>query len=302
MRLDMGSLLPRFAIVDTARHNENLRAGELRAGLKQDEIVLFDRAYSDFDHHADLVGRGFQCVGRWERGNVCEIIDTMEARGDILRDELVILNNGLVARRVTAWAGGDGKWREMIFMTNNRRWSAKTVCDLYQVRSQIEVFFKQIKHTLKLADFLGHAANAVRWQVWTALLVYLLLRLLSRTSAWTHGFTRISAIARGALWSRIDLMGFLKSHCGTADGGGETWSGRIRYFSRGVEGSCLKLWDNTAAVNRKMTREEGNRTKKSEPHKLIQSSKALRKVRFSPPRSALWDADESLTELFLVGT
>ncbi len=43
--------------------------------------------------------------------------------------------------------------------------------DLYRCRWQIEVFFKQIKQTLQ-GDFLGHNANAVRWQVWTALLTY----------------------------------------------------------------------------------------------------------------------------------
>ena len=42
----------------------------------------------------------------------------------------------------------------------------------YRNRWSIEAFFKQIKQTLQLADFLGHSANAVRWQVWTALLVY----------------------------------------------------------------------------------------------------------------------------------
>ena len=50
MRLDMESLLPRFAIIDTAKHNDNLRARELCAGLKEGEIVIFDRAYNDFDH------------------------------------------------------------------------------------------------------------------------------------------------------------------------------------------------------------------------------------------------------------
>ncbi len=54
MRLDMESMLPRFAIVDTAKHNDNLRARELCAGLKAGEIVIFDRAYNDFDHLKDL--------------------------------------------------------------------------------------------------------------------------------------------------------------------------------------------------------------------------------------------------------
>ena len=51
----------------------------------------------------------------------------------------------------------------------------ETVADLYRCRWRIEVFFKQIKQTLQLADFMGTSANAVRWQIWTALLVYLLL-------------------------------------------------------------------------------------------------------------------------------
>ena len=219
MRLDMESLLPRFAIVDTAKHNDNLRARELCAGLKEGEIIIFDRAYNDFDHLLDLNNRGVQWVGRWKKGTACEVIDTVETTGNILSDELVVLNNEMVVRRVSAWVEVDGKWREMKFITNNREWSAQTIYDLYKARWQIEVFFKQIKQTLKLADFLGHSANAVRWQVWTALLVYVLLRFLSRMSSWSHSFTRVFTVIRAGLWSRIDLLGFLQSLCGTAGGG-----------------------------------------------------------------------------------
>ena len=49
------------------------------------------------------------------------------------------------------------------------------------------MFFKELKQTLQLADFLGHNANAVRWQVWTALLVYLLLRFWACLSQWGPG-------------------------------------------------------------------------------------------------------------------
>jgi len=70
----------------------------------------------------------------------------------------------------------DGKEREMEFLTNNVPWSATSVADLYRCRWQIEVFFKQIKQSLQLCDFLGNSANAVRWQVWTALSVNRLTR------------------------------------------------------------------------------------------------------------------------------
>src|ERR1017187_9449250 len=91
------------------------------------------------------------------------------------------------------------------------------VADLYRCRWQIEVFFKQIKQTLQLADFLGHNANAVRWQVWTALLVYVLLRYLSYLSQWSHSFTRLFTVLRAALWEKLDLLKLLACY-GTAGG------------------------------------------------------------------------------------
>ncbi len=93
----------------------------------------------------------------------------------------------------------DGELREMIFSTNNVTWSAQTIADLYRCRWSLEVFFKALKQTLQLADFLGHNANAGRWQVWTALLVYLLLRFWACLSQWGHSFTRLFALIRSAL-------------------------------------------------------------------------------------------------------
>jgi len=73
----------------------------------------------------------------------------------------------------------------------------------------LEVFFKQIKQTLQLADFLGTSANAVRWQVWTALLVYLLLWFLAFESKWSHSFRRLFAVIRAGLWRKWDVMSLL---------------------------------------------------------------------------------------------
>jgi hypothetical protein len=70
-------------------------------------------------------------------------------------------------RRVRPLVEVDGKEREMEFLTNNLCWSASS---LYRCRWQIEVFFKQIKQSLQFAISTGNSANAVRWQVWTALL------------------------------------------------------------------------------------------------------------------------------------
>jgi len=226
VRLDLQSFLPRFAIVDTARDNDNKRARELCAAIKAGEIVVFDKAYVDFTHLADLSKREVFWITRAKENLSYRVVRRFQkgAHGKILRDDLIQLKTPAsraeypeVLRRVVALVTVDGREVEMVFLTNNLEWSAASVADLYRCRWQIEVFFKQVKQTLQLADFLGTSANAVRWQVWTALLVYLLLRYLAFLSDWNHSFSRLFTVVRACLWKKCDLMALLRSY-GTASG------------------------------------------------------------------------------------
>ena len=144
--------------------------------------------------------------------------------GKILRDDLIELQTPashdaypVALRRIVALVEVDGREVEMVFLTNHLDWSAQSIVELYHCRWQIEVFFKQIKQTLQLADFLGTSANAVRWQVWTALLVYLLLRYLAFLSDWSHSFSRLFTLLRAALWKKWNLLSLLRGY-GTANG------------------------------------------------------------------------------------
>lgn len=221
LRLDLHSFLPSFAIVATAGQHDNRRARELCAGLLAGEIVLFDKAYVDFVHLCDLAARGVQWVTRAKDNMRFRVRKNLtKGKPNIIKDQLVVLtgkHKGVEVRRVEAWVEIDDEWRRMVFITNNLKWSPRTVCDLYRRRWDIEVFFKQVKQTLKLSNFLGHSANAVRWQVYSALLVYVLLRFQAYLSKWGHSFTRLFTVTRSALWERIDLLALLKSY-GTATG------------------------------------------------------------------------------------
>jgi len=224
LRLDLHSFLPRFAIIDTAKENDAKRSRELCAAIRPGEIVVFDKAYVDFAHLFDLLRRGVFWVSRAKDNMAYEVLKTLPVAGRILRDEIISLRNPTafadypdVMRRITALVQIDGTEVEMVFLTNNMEWSPASVADLYRCRWSIEAFFKQIKQTLQLADFLGHSANAVRWQIWTALLVYVLLRFLAFVHGWHHSFTRLFTLVRSALWRRWDLPSLLKSY-GTASG------------------------------------------------------------------------------------
>jgi hypothetical protein len=227
VRLNLQTFLPRFALVDTAGEHDNRRAHELCAGVQAGEILIFDKAYLDFGHLADLSMREVFWVTRAKDNLQCRVARRWQhgRTGNILRDDLIQLTGParqsypVWLRRVVALVEVDGEVRELVFLTNHLEWSAQTIADLYRCRWQIEVFFKQIKQTLQLADFLGNSANAVRWQVWTALLLYLLLRFCAWLSQWGHSFTRLFALLRSALWQKLELRSLLEAY-GTAGGGG----------------------------------------------------------------------------------
>lgn len=228
VRLDLQTFLPRCAIVGSGAVADSPPARELCAAVKPGEIVIFDKAYLDFGHLADLSRRGVFWVTRARDDLRCRVVRRLQRgrHGNILRDDEIqwrvptsrkLYPENL--RRVSVLVEVEGQETEMVFLTNNFSWSAQTIADLYRCRWQIEKFFKELKQTLQLADFLGHSEGAVKWQIWTALLTYLLLRFCAFLSQWSHSFTRLFALLRSALWQKLELRSLLLS-CGTAAGGG----------------------------------------------------------------------------------
>ena len=98
----------------------------------------------------------------------------------------------------------------MAFLTNNVKWAAGTICELYKARWEIEVFFKELKQTLQLTDFIGTNENAVKWQIWTGLLTHLLLHYLKFLSGWNKAFSRLVGIVRSAVWMDLDIVETLR--------------------------------------------------------------------------------------------
>ncbi len=239
LRLDLQTFLPAFAVVDSAKGHDNTKAHELCAGLKAGEIVVFDMAYIEYAHLSLLDGRGVCWVSRVKNNMQLRCVKRLQKKrkGRILRDDLVLVKGAKKRkdyphrmRRVTAMVEIDGKDKEMIFFTNNLEWSAQSICDLYKARWNIEVFFKHIKQNLRIGDFLGHNRNAIEWQLWTALLTYLLLRYLHATSQWDHTFTRLFTALRAVLWQRRDLQMYLRSYGTAADPVPLLWAPQHAYL------------------------------------------------------------------------
>jgi hypothetical protein len=141
-----------------------------------------------------------------QRQHAVSCLQKRKVAGNILRDDEITLKTKKSKghypkrmRRIVALVKVDGKSVQMVFITNNMDWATSSVCDLYQARWALEVFFKQIKQTLQICDFLGHSKQAIRWQPWTALLLYILLRFQAWNSRWPHSFARLFTMIRSVV-------------------------------------------------------------------------------------------------------
>ena len=225
MTINVGSMLPSFACVDTAAHHDSKYLNVLCAALKDGDVLLADRAYVDLGFLYSLSERGVFFVLREKKNMVYDVIKEQTHKDPrILSDQTVRMSNTksanlypTVLRRVTAIVEVDGRDMEMTFITNNFDWSPRTIAGLYKARWAIELFFKEIKQTLQLRDFVGYNENAVKWQVWTGLLTHLLLRFLKHVSKWGLSFSRLAGTVKSAVWMKIDLLGTLRIY-GTAGG------------------------------------------------------------------------------------
>lgn len=225
LRLDLQSFLPSFVLVKSASTNDLVQSYEVCAGVRAGEIVVFDKAYVGYEHLFSLNERGVFFVTRVKENTSYKVVGQhSKPKGKVVRDVCIRLTDPKTSRKypgllrlVEAQVEVDGKLKVMEFLTNNMEWAASSICELYKSRWGIEVFFKEIKQTLQLSDFLGYSENAIRWQIWTALLVYVLLRFIAYQGSWKHSFTRLFTLVRGVLWSYVDLFSLLDC-CGTASG------------------------------------------------------------------------------------
>ncbi len=222
MVADVASRLPHFCVYGKANEHDSKKEDVLFESLSAGDIGILDRAYNDFGILYKQSERGVIFVVREKEAMLHEVVSSRpneELGTNILSDEIIRLTGASTAksypkelRRVTAHIVVDGKWRNMVFLTNNFEWAGSTIAELYKARWQVELLFKELKQTLQLKDFLGENEQAVQWQIWAALLTHLVLRYLKHESKSSCSYSRFVAFIRAITWLKADLNGVLQSY------------------------------------------------------------------------------------------
>lgn len=102
-----------------------------------------------------------------------------------------------------------------MLLTNHLDFGATTIAAIYKQRWQIELFFKALKQNLKIRAFVGTNENALRIQIWTALIAMLLLKWLHYLSKAQWSFSNLASMLRLNLFTCRDLTDWLNEPFGT---------------------------------------------------------------------------------------
>jgi hypothetical protein len=212
--LDHDGYLPAFAVVTEGKTSEIKVARTLR--FEPGTILAIDRGYNDFEWFLELTQEGVFFVTRMKTNTVYTVVEECEvpANGNVLRDQIISLpalakagEEPVLFRRIEYW--NQDKSEILVFFSNLLHLAASTITAIYKDRWQVELFFKALKQTLKIKTFVGTSANAVRTQVWTALIAMLVLKYLQLKSQFSWSLSTLAALLRQQLFFYRDLWAWL---------------------------------------------------------------------------------------------
>ena len=204
--------LPCFIRLSEGKQGDNKFLPQL--GLPKGSIIVMDKGYRNYAQFATWHQQQINWVSRLNQRAVYsiteqrEVSEVQQSQGVQYDYEIKLGNpqtayiNPIQKARLVVFYDADSK-REFQLITNNYTYSPATIAQIYQHRWQIELLFKRIKQNFQLHYFLGDNENAIRIQLWCALIADLLLKVIK---------DRIDKVKR---WSMANLAGLVRLHLGT---------------------------------------------------------------------------------------
>jgi hypothetical protein len=183
--LDLRGSIPTFIHVSTGKvHDVTILD---TAPLEPDSIVTMDRAYLDFTRLYAIHRLPAFFVIRAKSNLRCRRLVSHKAdkATGVRADQVVALVGPRTKkgypeslRRISYYDATNDK--HLVFLTNLFAVPAKTVANIYRQRWRVELFFKWIKQHLRIKAFFGTSANAVKTQIWIAIIAYLLVAIAKK--------------------------------------------------------------------------------------------------------------------------
>ena len=211
--LDHDGYLPSFAVITEGKKHEVRVARQMR--FAPGTILIFDRGYTDYQWFTSLTQQGVYFVTRLKENADYGVVEKREVppgRG-VLRDEVVFFykleqeGKEVFYRRIEFYDAEHD--RVLVFVTNHLELAAATIAAIYKERWQVELFFRALKQSLRVKTFVGTSPNALKTQLWTALIAMLLVKYLQLRSTFGWSLSNLVALLRQQLFVYRDLWAWI---------------------------------------------------------------------------------------------
>jgi len=209
--LDHDGLIPAFVRITLGKGSE---IAEARLwNYPTGSVLVFDKGYNSLEWHNTLTNKGLNWVTRIRANARYRVIERRSTNNsaNITSDQTIEYTSKNAERKnlrpIRRIGYKDPETnKRYVFITNNFKWSAQTIADLYQQRWQVELFFKWIKQNLKIKSFIGTSENAVMTQIMIALCNYLILAFMKFQSKSSMSLQGILRLLHTNLFSRRSLL------------------------------------------------------------------------------------------------
>jgi hypothetical protein len=212
--LDHDDYMPSYVLITEAKCHD-IKAARL-LNLTPGSIVAMDRGYNDYLLFAGWTENKVFFVTRMKDNAVYQVIEKRELpeRRNILVDQIIRLSGTDAEkkcpydlRRIVVWDVDNE--REIVLLTNHLTFGSTTIASIYKERWEIELFFKALKQNLKVKTFVGTTENALRIQIWTALIALLVLKWMHHLSRAGWSLSNLATMLRLNLFTYRDLTDWL---------------------------------------------------------------------------------------------
>lgn len=210
---DVEAGIPTFAYITEAKVNDMNAMAEIP--YEVGSYYIFDRGYNDYArlYAIHMIGATFIVRAKknvkykrisWKRRMQHNVLSDSKIcfAGYYQQDDYPEL-----LRLIRYW--DEENKREFLFLTNNFDLSALEVAELYRNRWQIELFFKWLKQHLKIKHFYGTSLNAVKIQVYVAIITFCLVAIVQHDMKLSLTTYEVLQILSVSLTSKTHLRDLL---------------------------------------------------------------------------------------------
>lgn len=180
--------IPEVVTITDGRANEKKKLKKLLKRKSTSTIVIFDLGYWRYDFFNTLHQRGNYFVTRLKANCKPKNVTSLGAHDwlvELPRKAYTSKTN--TYRVVSVKAAGRKRYRYLTNLLDSERFSPQEIAALYKSRWEIEIFFRDLKHVLRLTRFISYSANGIKIQIYVALITYILIKLVIHASAKRHG-------------------------------------------------------------------------------------------------------------------